>query len=101
MRGHSTIKISERVRAFEEHRQEIQGRLPKGPFDNFEDLDFNDDSLKPSEDDPPVVQRLKLAIKRDARYGVASSVYLSIFGLSQGLRSIYDGGGQIQDGGGE
>lgn len=98
MRAHATTDTSSRTKAFQEHRQELQGRLPKGPFELFADLTFDD--IEVSDDDPPVVKRLKLATRRDMRYGVASSVYLSVFGLSQSLRSIYDGGGQIQDGGG-
>ena len=47
-----------------------------------------------------MVRRFKLAVRRDARYAVASAPYLHLFGFSQALRSIYDGGGQIQDGGG-
>ena len=98
MRGHAITKLKDRTRAFQEHRQEIQGRLPKGPFEFSADLDFTD--LTPKEGDPPVVRRLKLAVARDSRYSVASAPYLQVWGLSQSLRSIYDGGGQIQDGGG-
>ena len=96
MRGHAIADEKERTRAFQEHRQELQGRLPKGPFEFAADLNFSD--IKPSAEDPPVVRRFKLAVARDARYSVASGPYLQIFGMSQGLRSIYDGGGQIQDG---
>jgi hypothetical protein len=96
MRAHGIVQIQERRRAFQEHRQEIQGKLPKGPFEFSGDLSFSD--LTPSPSDVPVVRRFKLAVQRDARYAVASSPYLHIFGFSQALRSIYDGGGQIQDG---
>lgn len=96
MRGHAIAKEEDRTRAFQEHRQELQGRLPKGPFEFAADLDFKD--IKPDDKDSPVVRRFKLAVARDARYAVASGPYLQSFGLSQGLRSIYDGGGQIQDG---
>lgn len=98
MRGHAIADITKRTRAFQEHRQEIQGKLPGGPFEFSDDLDFSD--LKPSSNDPPVVRRFKLAVQRDARYATASAPYLHLFGFSQALRSIYDGGGQIQDGGG-
>tara|TARA_R110002110_G_scaffold8326_14_gene41937 strand:- start:823 stop:1122 length:300 start_codon:yes stop_codon:yes gene_type:complete len=97
MRGHAISDLLERKRALEEHKQEIQGRLPKGPYEFSENLDFDD--FEVTEADPPVVRRFKLAIKRDARHGAAGGVYLRVFGLSQGLRSIYDGGGQLQDGG--
>lgn len=96
MRGHAIADEDARTRAFQEHRQEIQGRLPKGPFEFSTSLDFTD--LKPDDKDSAVVRRFKLAVMRDARYAVASSPYLQIFGMSQGLRSIYDGGGQLQDG---
>lgn len=99
MRAHGIAGVKDRARAFEEHRQELQGRLPKGPFEFTGSLAFDD--FKPEDSDPPVVRRFKLAVARDSRHAVASSVYLHIWGMSQGLRSIYDGGGQIQDGGGE
>lgn len=97
MRGHGIASIADRIRALEEGRQELQGRLPKGPFEFASDLEFADD--QPADDDPPVVKRFKLAVARDARYATALSPYLMVFGMSQGLRSIYDGGGQLQDGG--
>jgi hypothetical protein len=98
MRGHGIANIDDRIRAFQEHRQEIQGKIPRGPFEFSADLSFDD--LAPSADDVPVVRRFKLAVQRDCRHATASGPYLHIFGLSQALRSIYDGGGQIQDGGG-
>ena len=99
MRAHGIADIEGRIRSFQEQRQEIQGRLPKGPFEFADDLDFS--NIEPAEDDPPVVKRFQRAVRRDARYAVASGPYLHIFGFSQALRSIYDGGGQIQDGSGE
>lgn len=90
MRGHSFADEALRTRAFEEHKQEIQGRLPKGPFEG------ENEPVKA--EDSPVVRRFKLAVERDRRYALASAPYLQVFGLSQALRSIYDGGGQIQDG---
>lgn len=100
MRGHAIPDIDDRVRAFQEHRQEIQGKIPKGPFEFSADLTFDDltPELDPS---PPAVKRFKLAVQRDARYATASGPWLRIFSMSQGLRSIYDGGGQLQDGGAE
>lgn len=98
MRAHGEADLDARVRAFQEHRQEIQGRLPGGPFEFADDLSF--DSLEPEDDDPPVVRRFKMAVRRDARHATASAPYLHLFGFSQALRSIYDGGGQLQDGGG-
>jgi len=96
MRGNGIADEDDRQRALEEHRQEIEGRLPKGPFEFSDDLEFSD--LDPKDDDSDVVSRFKRAVQRDARYSVGSAVYLSLFGMSQGLRHIYDGGGQIQDG---
>lgn len=97
-RGHGEVDLAGRVRSFEEHRQEIQGKLPRGPFEFADDLTFAD--VKPEKGDPPVVRRFKLALARDAKYAAASDPYLRLFGFSQALRSIYDGGGQLQDGGG-
>lgn len=99
MRGHALWDIKERQRALEDHRGEMQGRLPKGPFEFSGSLAFDD--FKPEEGDSSVVRRLKLAVARDCKFGVASAPYALIFGLSNNLRSIYDGGGQIQDGGGD
>lgn len=98
MRGHGIADIAGRQRALEEHRGELQGRLPRGPFEFADDLTF--DSLAPDDGDPPVVRRLKLALQRDCRHATALPRYIGVFGLSNNLRSIYDGGGQIQDGGG-
>lgn len=95
MRGHGIHDIDDRTRAFQEHRQEIQGKLPKGPFEFSADLTFDD--VKVEDGDTPVVRRFKLAVQRDARYSSASPVYLALFGMSQALRSIYDGGGQLQE----
>jgi hypothetical protein len=104
MKGHALADERARTRAFQEHRQELQGRLPSGPFEFSgsggatmqERLSFAD--VKPADGDSSMVRRFKLAVARDARYAVASAPYLQIFGMSQCLRSIYDGGGQIQDG---
>jgi hypothetical protein len=96
LRAHAIADLDDRTRAFEEHRQEIQGKIPKGPFEFSSDLNFSD--LTPAEDDTSTVRRFKLAIQRDARYAVASAPYLQLFSFSQSLRSIYDGGGRIQDG---
>jgi len=96
LRAHAAAEIPERIRAFQEHKQELQGKLPKGPFEFSEDLNFS--NLEPSEDDSPVLRRFKLAVRRDAKYAVASAPYLQLFAFSQALRSVYDGGGQIQDG---
>ena len=98
-KGHANYDNEDRQRYLEELRSELQGRLPKGPFEFTASLDFSD--FEPTDDDPPVVRRLKLAVKRDCKYGSASAPYMLIFGLSNNLRSIYDGGGQIQDGGGD
>lgn len=100
MRAHGEAKIEDRSLAFQELRQEIQGRIPNsGPFEISADMNFDD--LEPAEDDPDIVKRFKLAARRDSRYAVATGPYLQLFGMSQSLRSIYDGGGQLQDGGAE
>ena len=96
MRGHGIADLDDRGRALQEHKQEILGKLPAGPFEFSASLNFED--LAPNDDDPPVVRRFKLAVKRDAKYATASAPYLQLFGLSQALRSVYDGGGQTQDG---
>lgn len=101
MKGHAQHSIDERARSFEELRQEIQGRLPKGPFEfsEAEGMTFSDVAAEAS--DPAVVARLKRAVRRDARYSSASGIYLRTFGYSQGLRSLYDGAKQIIEGGGK
>ena len=102
MRGHALADEDARTRAFQEHRQELQGRLPGGPFEFSEGTTLAERlgfvNVAPADGDSDVVRRFKLAVARDARYSVASAPYLQIFGMSQGLRSIYDGGGQLQDG---
>jgi len=100
MRGNAISDIKDRTRALEEHRQEIQGRLPKGPYEFAADLSFDDVKVDEKKD-TPCVARFKRAVRRDARHGSASAVYLRLFGMSQGLRYVYDGGGQLQDGGAE
>lgn len=97
MKGHGVYSISERERAMEEIRQEIQGRSPKGPFEFSPDLEFSDIEAEAS--DAPSVRRFKTALKRDARYSSASPIYLRKFGLSQAMRSVYDGGRQLIEGG--
>jgi hypothetical protein len=99
MKGHAQHDIDERVRSFEELKQEIQGRVPKGPFEFSADLTFSDIAVEDT--DPAVVARFKRATKRDARYSSAGGVYIRAFGFSQSLRSLYDGGKQIIEGGGE
>lgn len=99
MKGHAQHITSERTRSFEEVRQEILGKLPKGPFEFSADLDFKD--IKVEEGDRGVVARLKRAVKRDARYATAGHPYIVVYGLSQAMRTIYDGSKQIIDGGGK
>lgn len=98
MKGHAQHSIEERTRSFEEARQELQGRLPKGPFEFADDLTFSD--VKVVEEDVGAVARFKRAVRRDCRYATAGSPYVRIFGMSQALRTIYDGSRQIIDGGG-
>jgi hypothetical protein len=97
MRAHAIFSINDRIRAFEELRQEIQGRAPRGPFEFADDLEFA--SVAPANDDPPAVKRFKAALQRDLKYSSAGAVYLQAFSFSQNLRSIYDGGRQLIDGG--
>ena len=99
MKGHAQHNIDERTRSFEELRQEIQGRVPKGPFEFSADLTFADVVVE--DGDAAVVARLKRSVKRDARYSSAGSVYVRSFGMSQSLRSLYDGAKQIIEGGGK
>ena len=83
--------------SFEEARQEIQGRLPKGHFEFATNLKF--DSIKVKDSDSLVVARFKRALVRDCRYATAGSPYIRAFGMSQALRSIYEGAKQLADGG--
>jgi hypothetical protein len=98
LKGHAQHTWQDRERSSEEVRQEIQGRLPKGPFEFSADLTFDD--VK-AEAKSGVVARLQRAVRRDARYATAGHPYIIAFGLSQALRTIYDGSKQIIDGGGE
>jgi len=98
MKGHAQSSIEERIRSFEELRQEAQGRLPKGPFEFSESLEF-DDVVTASDKGP--VAAFRRAVRRDARYSSAGGVFLRRHGLSQSLRHIYDGGRQLVDGGAE
>ena len=95
MRAHGVSTLSERVRAFEELRQEIQGRAPKGPFEFSSDLEFDD----PRTAATPATARFQAAVRRDARFATAGPVYLRLFGFSQALRAAYYGGTQLIDGG--
>jgi len=95
--GHATITIEGRTDAIQKIKQELQGRLPQGPFEFSLDLEFAE--LDPAEGDLPVEARLKAAIQRDAKHASAGAVYLRSFGLSQSMRNLYDGGRQIIDGG--
>jgi hypothetical protein len=97
MKGHGNFSVDDRAESFEEARQEIQGRLPKGQFEFSPELKF--DSIKVSDTDPPVVARFKRALIRDCRYSTAGSPYIRAFGMSQALRSIYEGAKQLVDGG--
>lgn len=97
MKGHALYSIADRKQAIGEHIAELQGRLPAGPFEFSPDLKFDD--IKPSDKDTPAVRRFKLAIQRDARYATSGHVWLQIFGHSQGLRNVYEGGKQLIKGG--
>lgn len=97
MKGHGEADIDKRDRAIEEIRQEIQGRLPKGSFEFSQDLSFSD--MEPSDGDSEATVRFKRALIRDARYASAGAVYIRKFGFSQALRSVYEGGRQLIEGG--
>lgn len=99
MKGHAQFTTDERTLSFEEIRQEIQGRLPKGPFEFADDLSFDD--VKAEKTDVAVLARLKRAVKRDCRYATAGPPYIMAFGLSQSMRTVYDGSKQLIDGGGK
>jgi hypothetical protein len=90
MRGHTAIDLRDRHAAQEKLRQEIQGRLPEGPFDLYASLAFAE--LAPSAEDIDVVRVSKAAMLRDARYAVAGSRTLRLLGFQNNIRSIYDGG---------
>ena len=97
MRGNARITKGEREADFEAMRGEILGELPKGPYEFVKDLTFDD--YEPKESDPEIIKRFKHAVRRDCRYGSASGFYVRLFGMSQVLRHIYDGGRQMIDGG--
>lgn len=99
MKGHGTIKTSDRKTGVDDVRQEIQGKLPRGPFEFSTDVDLKFSDLKPVDSDPIAERTFKQALKRDAMYASAGAVYLRAFGLSQAMREIYDGSKQLQDGG--
>lgn len=98
MKGHAQHKVDERSRSAEEINQELQGRLPKGPFEFSADLSFDDVKATATSG---AVARLQRAVRRDCRFATASQPYIIAFGLSQALRTIYDGSKQILHGGGK
>jgi hypothetical protein len=95
--GTLAFTIAKRVLGLELLKQEIQGRLPKGPFEDFEDLSFSE--LEINEDDPKPMVRYKITTKRDGRYATASPVYIRRFGMSQNMHHLYTGSKQLIDGG--
>jgi len=97
--SNAAITLDDRIAGFEKVRQEIGGRRPQGPFEFSDSLEFDD--IEAKDDDPVVVQILTSAIKRDARHASSGPVYLRRLGLSQSLRTIYEGGKAIIEGGGE
>lgn len=99
MKGHGSITTEDRKIGVDDVRQEIQGKLPRGPFEFSigEDLEFED--LKPTALDSPATKAFKHALYRDARYASAGAVYLRAFGLSQAMREMYDGSKQLRDAG--
>ena len=99
MKGHGTITTDDRKTGVDDARQEIQGKLPKGPFEFSTSTDLSFDDLKPAEKDGATTRVFKEALRRDAMYASAGAVYLRGFGMSQAMREIYDGSKQLQDGG--
>jgi hypothetical protein len=97
MKGHAQASTEERIRSMGELRLEIQGRLPSGPFEFAEDLHFN---ALPGTGGTSASDKFNRAVMRDAAYGSAGGPYIRLFGMSQSLRHIYDGGRQLIDGGG-
>lgn len=97
MKGHGVISTADRKTGVDDVRQEIQGKLPKGPFEFADDLKFQ--SVKPQSADGSPESTFRQALYRDALYASAGAVYLRAFGLSQAMREIYDGSKQLQDGG--
>lgn len=101
MKAHAASNLNDRKDWFEEIRQEIQGRDPKGPFSFALSLEFTElvadkiDKTKPT----PLEDRFKRALYRDCRYATAGPVYMRLLGLNQAMRSVYDGGRQLIDGG--
>lgn len=99
MKGHGTILTDDRKTGVDDVRQEIQGKLPRGPFEYSSDNSLGFRDVKPSPDEPLAIRTFKQALYRDSLYSSANPVYLRAFGLSQAMREIYDGSKQLQDGG--
>lgn len=95
MKGSAEADIAERQKNLEKHKQELaHGRLPDGPYEFEENLKFKQKSTAAT----ATQRRFEKAIMRDAAYSTGSPVYLVLRGMSKGLRHIYDGGGEIQNG---
>lgn len=101
MKAHAATTVGDRTAWSEEIRQEIQGRPPKGPFEFAEDLNFDNIADPDAGKKGPMTidQRLKAALVRDCRHITAGPVFIRLFGFNQALRSVYDGGRQLIDGG--
>lgn len=99
MKGHGAITTADRKTGVDDARQEIQGKLPRGPFEFSTDADLKFTDIKPKDNEPTTRRTFKQSLYRDACYSSASPVYLRAFGLSQAMREIYDGSKQLQDGG--
>jgi hypothetical protein len=97
MIGIARITKGDREADFEAMRGEILGELPKGPYEFSKDLNFDD--YKPEKSDVEIIKRFKHAVRRDCRYGSANGFYVRLYGMSQTMRHIYDGGRQMIDGG--
>ena len=98
MKSHAAYDTSSRTEYFQEICQEIQGRMPKGPFEFSSSLGFPE--LKNGNSNVKAVARFKKAVYRDATYAAAGPIFIKLFGFNQALRTTYEGGKNIIDGGG-
>ena len=96
MQAHSTTTAADRDRGKENCKAELQGRLPKGPFEFYTDLKF--DGVVGT-GDVGNTRSFKQALRRDMRWAVAGGVRLRLHGFHNAMRIGYDGGVQLVDGG--
>lgn len=77
MYDHATTTLNARDLALNKARQELQGAYPSAPGTD-EDISGDTNFAK--------------ALRRNLRYARASPVFLRVFGKSQVLRNLHDGG---------